>query len=288
MVFSLTCAAASQAGSILFVGNSFTFGAMSPVRGYGANLVTDLNNEGVGGVPALFKTFANQAGLDWSVSLETSPGKDLSYHLANKAPEIGRTWDVVLLQGHSMLDPSRPGAPERHVEAAGDLARLVRKANANASVYLISTWSRADQVYKAGGRWYGRPISSMAADLADANLKAVSAHPQLTGSIPVGGAWNRAMSEGLADDNPYDGLEFGKVDLWTYDQYHASAAGYYLEALVIFGAVTGVDPLTLPDREKAAMDLGIDPRVALGLRKIASEELKAAPTPRSPQVGAQH
>lgn len=56
---------------------------------------------------------------------------------------------------------------------------------------------------------------------------------------------------------------------------------------MIFCAVTGVDPLTLPDREKAAMDLGIDPRVALGLRRVASEELKAAAKPRSPQVGAQ-
>ena len=43
--------------SILFIGNSFTYGWGSSTRHYRANTVTDLNNEGVGGVPALFKSF---------------------------------------------------------------------------------------------------------------------------------------------------------------------------------------------------------------------------------------
>lgn len=57
-----------SAESILFVGNSFTFGAHSPVMRYRPDVVRDLNKEGIGGVPALFKTFAEQAGLDWTVS----------------------------------------------------------------------------------------------------------------------------------------------------------------------------------------------------------------------------
>ena len=44
-------ATVSAAGtSILFIGNSFTFGSGSAVRFYRNNTVTDLNNEGVGGV----------------------------------------------------------------------------------------------------------------------------------------------------------------------------------------------------------------------------------------------
>ena len=80
--FLLACAmligtAPAAAKRILFVGNSFTFGAYSPVRFYRPELVTDLNGEGIGGVLALFKTFANERALDWQVSLETVPGSAL-------------------------------------------------------------------------------------------------------------------------------------------------------------------------------------------------------------------
>ena len=51
----LSCVSPSLAKSILFVGNSFTYGELSPVKTYNANTVTDLNKTGVGGVPALFK-----------------------------------------------------------------------------------------------------------------------------------------------------------------------------------------------------------------------------------------
>src|SRR6266699_4276223 len=63
---------ADVAPSVLFIGNSFTYGAGSPVRFYRAQTVTDLNGEGTGGVPALFKMFAAQAGREFRVSLETA------------------------------------------------------------------------------------------------------------------------------------------------------------------------------------------------------------------------
>jgi hypothetical protein len=50
--------------SILFIGNSFTFGYGSPVRYYRPESVTDLNSTGQGGVPALFKSFTAQAGAE--------------------------------------------------------------------------------------------------------------------------------------------------------------------------------------------------------------------------------
>ena len=74
----------SAGTNILFIGNSFTFAAGSPVRFYRADTVTDLNNEGNGGVPALFKSFTQQAGLDYDVSLETRGGTGLDFHLENK------------------------------------------------------------------------------------------------------------------------------------------------------------------------------------------------------------
>src|SRR3546814_16291829 len=82
----------------------------------------------------------------------------------------------------------------------------------------------------------------MAEDLRAAADRARAANPAVTGVLPVGQAWNRAMTSGVADPNPYDGIAYGPIDLWAYDHYHASVAGTNLSALVTFGAVTGIDP----------------------------------------------
>ena len=66
--------AAACAATILFVGNSFTAGAGLPqVEKFRPDTVTDLNREEVGGVPALFKAFARQAGLAGTTSTSRWP-----------------------------------------------------------------------------------------------------------------------------------------------------------------------------------------------------------------------
>src|ERR1044071_3441346 len=101
----LTMSVTADAKSILFVGNSFTFGANSPVMSYRKQVVTDLNREGMGGVPALFKTFSDQLRLGWTVSLETAAGQNLEWHWNNKRRMLDRQWDAVVLQEYSTLDP---------------------------------------------------------------------------------------------------------------------------------------------------------------------------------------
>jgi hypothetical protein len=274
----LLLAAGTPAGArtILFIGNSFTFGGGSAVRIYHPDFVTDLNGNNVGGVPALFAAFARQTGQDWQVSLETDSGRELAFHYASKQRELAGKWDVVTLQGFSTLDPIRPGDPTRHIQAAAQLAAMFRAANPQVRVELISTWSRADLTYRPGGRWSGKPITQMAVDIATANALAVRTTPTISGEIPVGLAWNRAITTGLADANPYDGIAYGKIALWTWDQYHASSEGYYLEALVIFGRITGIDPRTLGERELAGNELGIAPVWIKALQAIAAEELAAS------------
>jgi hypothetical protein len=49
--------------------------------------------------------------------------------------------------------------------------------------------------------------------------------------------------------------------------------GYYLEALVIFGSVTGYDPRRLGGKEQVAAQLGITPAQAIALQRIAFETL---------------
>jgi hypothetical protein len=274
--FALATPAAAQTGrprSILFIGNSFTFGAASPVRRYRPASVVDLNNDGVGGVPALFRTFAEQAGLNYAVSLETSGGKDLAWHWTERRHLIDRRWDAVVMQGYSTLDATKPGDASSHIRHAGLLADMFTRANPAVQVELVSTWTRADLTYRPGSPWSGKPVSAMADDLAAASADAQRRHRAIDGVVPVGRAWNLAFASGLADPNPFDGIGYGQVDLWTWDYYHASTAGYYLEALVIFAKVTGVDPRTLGPGERAADELGLEPRLAQALQRIAWDAL---------------
>lgn len=110
--------------SILFVGNSYTFGRTNPVMSYNAANVTDLtapmaaaNATGSnafephpwGGVAGIFKQFTVQAGLDYSVSLSTRNAASLRGHLLNSNPAdwdlrgniASQQWDKVVLQEQS-------------------------------------------------------------------------------------------------------------------------------------------------------------------------------------------
>lgn len=261
--------AAGQPRSILFVGNSFTFGAMSDAMTYRKDSVSDLNGDGMGGVPALFKRFTDESGLHYKVSLETAAGQTLAWHLANKRAVIDRPWDVVVLQQYSTLDPERPGDVTTTLTAARSLAGLLRQRNPHVDISLVATWSRPDLTYPPGKHWSGRPIQRMAIDLRKADDQVRTAVPSIARIIPVGQAFNCAIARGIADPDPYDGLEPGTIDLWASDHYHASNQGYYLEALTTFAAVTHSDPRKLGQKEAAAQDLGIAPATAANLQQIA-------------------
>ena len=272
-------AAPTAAGTetILFVGNSFMFGSGSAARYYRAHTVTDLNGEGQGGVPALFKVFANQAGLDFAVSLETVGGSGLDLHVEKKADLIGRPWDRVVMLGQSMLDNLKPGDPTKLVRATQQISELFSRHNPRVDIRLVATWSRADQTYPEKGAWHGKPIEAMALDVRRGCDLAAAGTPLIRAVLPVGEAWNRAFKAGVADPNPYDGIAFGQVSLWTNDHYHASSYGYYLEALVIFGDLTGLDPRSLGKAERAAADLGFSQAQAAALHQVAFDELTATP-----------
>jgi hypothetical protein len=275
LAVALLTAATAQAESILFVGNSFTFAAYSPVWKYRAASVTDLNGDGVGGVPALFKLFADEAGLHYDVALETSPGKDLQWHIDHKTAVLDRAFDHVILQSYSTLSAEAPGDPTGLVRASALLAKMFHDRNPAVDIRLDATWSRADLTYVPGGHWYGKPISAMALDVRAGYDKAAANSPFIRAVIPVGGAWSRAIETGFAAPNPYQGVAFGQVDLWAFDHYHGSTFGYYIEALTIFGSVTGKDPRSLGAGELAARELGISPAQAVAMQKIAFDTLSA-------------
>jgi hypothetical protein len=170
------------------------------------------------------------------------------------------------------------------------MAELLSGKNPQVEIYTTATWSRADQTYPQGRPWFGKPIETMAIDVRAGYDKAATTSASIKAVVPVGEAWNRAFKTGLADPNPYDGIEAGKIDLWADDNYHASTHGYYLEALMVFGAVTHRDPRGLGASECAAYELGMSSAQVRSLQQIAFDQLSAekglAPTAPAMPAGA--
>jgi hypothetical protein len=278
---SLTLAALLAAGNagaigILFIGNSFTEGYPSPVASYRGGSVTDLNGLGIGGVPALFKSFVSQSGLSYEVFLETEPGASLDWHVDHKLGVIGRrAWDVVVMQGYGSLDPRNPRDAALVTAGVHQLAEFLRIRNPAVDMRLVATWSRADQTYVPQGAWYGEPIGAMARDMRAGYELAANGTLGIKSVVAVGEAWSRAMAAGVADANPYDGVDAGKVNLWAPDNMHASTFGYYLEALMVFGSVTGHDPRSLGANECSGFELGMTALQITALQQVAFEQLDA-------------
>ena len=195
------------------------------------------------------------------------------------------------MHGFSLLDADKPRDPAKLVATSKQMADVLRAKNPSVTLYLMATWARADHVYPAKGTWTGQPVEVMARDVRAAYDQAAAAARVKT-VIPVGEAWTRAMQTGVADPNPYDGIDAGKLNLWTFDHYHASTHGYYLEALVIFGSVTGRDPRSLGERECSAYELGLSRTEVKALQQVAFDQLAsagavtAAPPAPAPQTPA--
>ena len=132
LAFAAAAAAAAQAApqSILFVGNSYTFGRVDPVMSYNTAKVDDMTRPRPdlpdpnftetagtrlwephpwGGVPGIFKQLADQAGIDVDVSLSTRNAASLRGHFLNTANAdwdlrgniAKKKWDIVVLQEQS-------------------------------------------------------------------------------------------------------------------------------------------------------------------------------------------
>ena len=123
--------------------------------------MTDLNDEGIGGVPALFKSFTQQAGLSYDVFVETRGGSGLDFHLQNKLPLIGKQgWDVVVMHGYSTLDSEKPRDPTKLIATSRQMADFLRTKNPKAELYLMATWSRAECDWVCRRRSTGRSSTS--------------------------------------------------------------------------------------------------------------------------------
>jgi PEP-CTERM motif len=190
-------------------------------------------------------------------------------------------------------------------------------ANPATKVYLTETWARPDMVFahkittpdttspngspivdtsSAGGDatlYYGS-LGAMTADLRATFAAAAAANPNLAGVIPVGDAFQSAVDLGLVKTGGFydaNGVFVpaqpgDPMNLWWDDYLHASKYGSYLDALVQFGSITGLDPLSLGAGEIAAGDLGIAAGDALVLQRLASMQLGFAAAVPEPSTWA--
>ncbi|KQT11487.1 hypothetical protein [Ramlibacter sp. Leaf400] len=263
-----------------------------------------------GGVPGVFKALADQAGLEVDVRHSLRGGATLRGHLLNTNPAgwdlraniAADRWDVVVLQGNSTEAVNRAGGDFGQFNAyVGLLTRFIQvgdartyresqlypggsnalrtlpanpNANPTASIYLYQTWARPDLTYPAGSPYAGEPLETMTADLQSAYAQAATTHSGIAGVVPVGQAFMRAVQEGVAFRDPYTPEKKG-FDLWWHeDQFHPSGHGAYLSALVMFGAITRIDPASFGASERAARALGIPALHALQLQTVASKQLR--------------
>lgn len=120
----LAASAQAQPTTVLFVGNSYTFGRVDPVMSYNTANVQDLtlamwlaNPSGSnvyephpwGGVPGIFQRLTVQAGLDYEVALSSRNAASLRGHLLNSNPagwdlrgNMGlQAWDQIVIQEQS-------------------------------------------------------------------------------------------------------------------------------------------------------------------------------------------
>ena len=142
--------------------------------------------------------------------------------------------------------------------------------------------------------YYGaaNPNAQMTSDLHNAYAGEAgnwnSSHPngsQMNAAL-AGDAWITAMNIGLAVKDPYlysdvpgNTIPPNMIDLWDNNPldacclvptgYHPSNYGSYLNALVLFEEITGIDPRTLGGNDQAAADLGISNTNALLLEDVA-------------------
>ncbi|MDQ2804297.1 MAG: PEP-CTERM sorting domain-containing protein, partial [Pseudomonadota bacterium] len=145
------------------------------------------------------------------------------------------------------------------------------------------------------------PNAAMAKDLHNAYEAAANAYDAANpdkSHVDValaGDAWITAMNEALAVRDPYlVNLPPGEIDLWDSDVldaccttpigYHPSVYGSYLNSLVLFDQITGVNPDTLDAEfdpanpaylDSASHALGIAPDLARLLATAAAETVEA-------------
>jgi len=208
----------ARADDVLFIGNSFTFGATAPAV------------QKNGGVPKLFAEIATAKGRQVATSAVTSGGKDWAWHLAQPATEqaLGsKPWTWVVLQDFSTR-PTRLGKVDQFIRDGETFSEKIGQTSPHAGIALYETWARPpgafyllkpgfgpEQMMRDLHESYGRLRDDLAAKNPNRDARVA----------PVGTAFAR------------DAVKYPGIVLDASDHHHATAEGYYLAALVIYETI---------------------------------------------------
>jgi hypothetical protein len=199
----------------------------------------------LGGVGELVELMADASGVELDAE-QVAPG-GFTFEAHFEQPGQGRDvlaaggWDRVVLQEQS----GRPIFQRSLFERYGRL--LVAEAvSAGARPMFYLTWGRADHPEDQ------EPLTRAYCDLA-AELGVDLA--------PVGEAWRRSLAE-----RP-------DLRLHASDDVHANLRGFYLAALVLYGALTGESPVGLSHALGGV--IWVTPAEAEHLQEVARETLEA-------------
>jgi hypothetical protein len=209
-----------RADNVLFIGNSFTFGAGAPLVRLG------------GGVPKLFEAIADAEGKKVDAYAVTAGGKDWTYHLDQPVTAealAARTWDWVVLQDYSSR-PTHVGNIRDFMRDGETFSDRIAASSPHAGITLYETWARPPVFYTGGpGRDFSGP-AQMLGELHDSYGRLrddlAKRDPNRDARVAlVGTAFMRASDR------------YPAVRLIGPDNHHATAEGYYLAALVIYETI---------------------------------------------------
>lgn len=202
--------------------------------------------------PGLLDAMAKDAGLEFTVERLASGGKNFEYHLGRQqtTAKLGeRSWDVVILQSHS-LDPLRN--PGGFSEAGTTLIDAVRASEAQP--WLFETWARRE-----GHNLYGYMKATVGTTPAEMQSRVTARYEALgeatdTPVAKVGTAWLQ-----LVQQHP-------EIRPHLEDGAHPAEAGAYLSAAVIFTHLTERDPRGILQPHGA-----VDAETAKVLQQVAAD-----------------
>jgi len=242
------------ADDILFIGNSFTFGAGDP------------QVEKNGGVPKLVEAIATSKGKTASTVMVTTGGKDWGFHLANPATDTAlksKPWNWVVIQDYSTQATHVGNVAEfmKNGEAFDD---RISQESPQAKIVLYETWAldAKNPIFTStsGPKQFANP-DEMIGELVknytalQTALQAKDPNRQVD-LAPVGKAFSRCLQE-----HP-------EINLHAKDMKHASRDGSYLSALVIYATIFRDSP---KGATKTFPGFTVDAREADSLQAVADE-----------------
>ena len=230
------------------------------------------------------------------------------YYLGGTGNNVGGTGGQYVDEAACVAAGGTPSVTVNGVTTSGSCANNAlrtipnnTKSSLATEIYLQQTWARPNLINAPGATTingatgdatydttkpvpsYFATLEAMTSEMTTAMINVADFADDdgtsgIKGIIPVGQAFLTAVQAGLATRDMYadDALTDDLIDLWFNDGTHASVHGSYLSALMTFGALTGIDPSSFGANEEAATDLGIHPRNAMQLQRVASHELSAA------------